>query len=122
MRGSVLGRSPRGRSAGSPEYTRTLFLNAAALMLTVIALAQVQQYLAQGNAPTLNGGFLPLALAIYVASLLLSFLSLQMSGANLTSSGGSGMAFLCLLWSLGNLAFAVYCIFRAFTVLFAQFA
>lgn len=122
MFGSASRRLRPGSSAGHPEYTRTLFLNAAALMLTIIALAQVQQYLAQGNAPTLNGGFLPLALAIYVGSLLLSFLSLQMSGANLGASGGSGMAFLCLLWSLGNLAFAVYCIFRAFTVLFAQFA
>lgn len=112
---------PKPPLTGRPDFVRPLFLNAAATVLTVLAVAQVQQ----GNVDVTQAGagakLVALVAGAYVAAVLISFVAMQIEAQIFPHTGLTPALGLCALWSVLNVVLALYNLYRAFTASFGGF-
>lgn len=104
---------------GSVDLVRPCFLNAVALVVMALGMAQTRHQ-AAAMAALPHGGSLPVAVAGYVASVLISVVALQMALPGVTTGRRLVAALASMLWSAGNAGLAAYCLYQAFATVLAR--
>lgn len=95
-------------NGSGPELRGALFLNAAALLLTVLTMTELHQLLQWWVPPLVLHGYLPMALAAYVIALLLSYLALNQALTARRAKGETLTSVVAIAWSCCNALLVVF--------------